>query len=346
MPANDPYGYTTGTWYGPTPGTPEWDKYQQDLLTAGGNTGLDALFNPTALPTLGGFKKSITPINTGADEFTTNTAAPAAASRPDPPRQNYDGSWEVPGLPGTWPTREAAIAATGAGDGGSSGGASPVDESLTTLPDSPGAMARMRALQMQGMSGLEALMARDLSGERKTFEDAMFGEQAEDINYAMDKDMRTGLEAMGGRNMLTSSVTGDYVLAPLARERASRLASARRNAITTAGAEQRADLNSQMQMLGQAFNSGTTGLQSEQNVNQANANRQTQVSEAEKNRTQQESQFGRSLTQQKELQESAFANAREIASGAALGAGISGGLSGLSSLFGPAIDRTLKGWGF
>lgn len=53
-----------------------------------------------------------------SDRLPTNlaasSAAPAQAAGPDPPRRNFDGSWEVPGLPGTWPTREAAIAATGA----------------------------------------------------------------------------------------------------------------------------------------------------------------------------------------------------------------------------------------
>lgn len=220
------------------------------------------------------------------------------------------------------------------------------------LPGAEEAKTRLRGLQTGGVDRLFALMDKDPSARRQAIEDALYEEQAADINEALDRERQRGLETLFGRGVGESSITGDYVLGPIARERASRLASARRNAFAQAGSEVRADTATQLQMLGQAFNQGTAGLQGEANVEQATAARQAAVAEAAKNRaqavseaglsrTQQESQFGRSLGQQKELQERAFTTAEKIASENRLAGGIGAGIGGLATLFSPAANNFL-----
>lgn len=260
-------------------------------------------------------------------------------------RRNLDGTYEVDGHPGTFATAAEAEAAAGgsASSSASAGGFTPAapGDYAVTLPQTDEAMGALRGLQLSGTRGLEALLGRDTTAHRKSVEDALYDSQARDINYALDRDQQRGLETLFGRGMGVSSATGDYVLGPIARERADSLANARRKAFTEAGDEVRADTTSQLQMLGQAFNQGTSGLQAEANVGQANAARRAQIDESRAARAQQESQFTRGQSQQKDLTESGFKNAREIADRATTAGAVGAGLGGLAQFFAPAANNFL-----
>ena len=226
-----------------------------------------------------------------------------------------------------------------------------------TLPRSVEAQDEFRDLELAGVGGLQTLLGEDTSARRKAIEDAYYKTAEADIDYSADRTLREGLENTFGRNVGLSTITGDYVVEPVERARNMAKERARNTAFTTAGQDVRAEQNQRLTALGQAFNQGATGLRDEATIaatnrsaNQAAMQTGMQtgltIGENERGRGQQESQFSRSLAQQKELQEKGFTNAREIASNAAVGAGIGGGLEGLANIFGPSIDRTLRGFGF
>jgi hypothetical protein len=243
--------------------------------------------------------------------------------------------------------KDDAMANTGGAAPGPVGDLSPAGLAATfrqpdmTLPNAAGAKEQLRASQMGAVSGLDALLAEDPTAMRAALQKSIYDPAAEQINYAMDRDMRTGLETMFGRNMGISSVTGDYVIAPIARERANSLGKASNDAFVSANTLANQNMTTRAQMLGQAFNQGLSGLQGEANVENANANRnqsatqagyQTglQLTENDKNRAQQESQFARNLDFQ-----------QSNANNALIAGGIGGGLSGLANLFGPSINTAM-----
>jgi hypothetical protein len=242
-----------------------------------------------------------------------------------------------------------AMQAAGVGGGSSAGGdlspsglAAAFRQPDVTLPGSAAAKEQLRASQMGAVRGLDTLLAEDPTAMRAALQQAMYNPAAEQINYAMDRDLQKGLETMFGRNMGVSSVTGDYVLAPIARERANSLSKASNDAFVSANTLANQNMTTRAQMLGQAYNQGLTGLQGEANVENANANRnqtatqtgyQTgiQVSENDKNRAQQESQFSRNLDFQ-----------QSNANNALIAGGIGGTLGGLANLFGPSINTAIQ----
>lgn len=221
------------------------------------------------------------------------------------------------------------------------------------LPDSAGAMGRLRNLQTSGTSGLEALLAEDLEPGRQKIEDALYSRMEGDIDRMGADSVQQILENTFARGVGPSTVTGDYYVAPLRREQATAKENARLSAFTTSGGEARANQGSRLAALGQAFNQGTTGLQGEANVGMANADRErttrtgaatTGLSALQSRlaREQQGSQFSQSLAQQEKLQQDAFKNAEKIASENRLASGVAGGLGGLANLFGPTLNNLMQ----
>lgn len=219
------------------------------------------------------------------------------------------------------------------------------------LPRADEAKGALRDLQMGGTTGLSKLLEQDPYANRDRIASAMYDNAAEGINYEADRQSQAVKEGQNAKNMLYSTGTS-YFLDPIERGRSIGLGKAKNDSYVQAGAEGRADYNTQLTALGQAFNQGTSGLTAEAGVEAANRNaNQTatqagyqtgaQLGENAASRAQQESQFGRSLTQQKDLQEAGFANARDIAGSAGLSSLIGGGLSGLSRFFGPAANNAL-----
>lgn len=151
------------------------------------------------------------------------------------------------------------------------------------LPRTTEANEAFRNLQLGGATGLQGLMTRDTTAKRKAFEDASYAGQAEGINSAADLQRRQMLEGTFGRGVGSSSITVDLA-GRLGQEQNDALARARREAMLAAGAEDRADLASELGVNNAAFGAGTTGLQGDANVALANLSRE-----------QQESQFGRNL---------------------------------------------------
>lgn len=249
----------------------------------------------------------------------------------------------------------AFLGGAGSGDLSPAGLAGVFRQPDVTLPRGEEAKGALRDLQLEGVGGLRSLIGADPSARRKALEDAYFDTAAADIDYSADRTLRDVLEGQNSKNMLTSSATGDYFVEPVERARGMAKERARNTAFTTAGQDVRAEQASQAQLLGQAFNQGTTGLQADANVEASNraANQSAtqagyttgaQLEENAANRAQQESQFGRSLGQQKDLQQEAFANTRDIADRASTSAAIGGSIGGLATLFGPTANKFLQGF--
>ena len=207
------------------------------------------------------------------------------------------------------------------------------------LPDRATSGAGLRRLQMAGASGLEGLLdttAGDL--RRRAIEEALFERSSEDIGRAYT-DTRQGIrEENFGRGIGLSTITGDD-LGRLERERNDALSRARREAFVTAGGESRADDAARLAAVGQAFNSGTTGLQGEANVGLANAGREQAARTSA-------AQFGFSnllnrlnREQQERLTREGYQNTADIAASNRIASGVGAGLGGLASFFGPAINR-------
>jgi hypothetical protein len=141
----------------------------------------------------------------------------------------------------------------------------------------------MRDLQTGATSGLQGLFTRDTAAARKAMEDALYAGQEEGINTAADRARAAMLEGTFGRGVGSSSI-----LLELAgrgeQEHSDALARARREAFTQAGAEDRADMASQLGLYTSAGSLATTALHNEAQVALANLARE-----------QQESQFGRNL---------------------------------------------------
>ncbi len=226
-----------------------------------------------------------------------------------------------------------------------------------TLPGTDSALSGLRALQGKGTSGLAALLDEGLDPRRREVENAMFERSAEDIRRESKDLFQKGLETTFGRGMGQSTVTQDYFMEPLERETLRAIGRARQDAIVGSGAESRADLSARLGALGQAFSSGTTGMQAEANVGMANdargqAARQagsqiaTQTGLARLAREQQGDQFGRELASREALQRESFENAERIAESNRLTSGIAGGLGGLAQVFAPNLRNLASRVGF
>lgn len=235
---------------------------------------------------------------------------------------------------------------TGAGAyGGGAGLAALFKQPDVTLPDSAAAETALRASQMQGVNGLSGLINGNYDAQTAATRKALYDNASSDINYSGDRLHQDALEQQNGKNFLNSSVTGDYFLDPIERNRAVALEKASNDATTQAQAMTNANLTTQAGLLGQAFAQGNTGLQSEANVQASNrtanqaatqAGYQTGL-QADQNAAalaQQNTQFGQSLSQTKDLQEQAFQNAKDINSSNAIGSGI----GGLANLFAPQLQ--------
>jgi len=166
-------------------------------------------------------------------------------------------------------------------------GGGPMSYSMGTggyeLPGSSAASQAMRDLQLKGLAGLGGLLGQDTSAQRAKMERALYDTSAEGINTAADRQRAAMLEGTFGRGVGSSSITLELA-GRGQQEQSDALARAARDAYTQAGAEQRADLASQLGLSQGAFNAATTGLQGEANVALANLARM-----------QQESQFARNL---------------------------------------------------
>jgi hypothetical protein len=210
------------------------------------------------------------------------------------PGQGGTGGGGYGGLGGSY---TGSFGGGGGGGGGMGGGYS--------LPDPTGASAALRDLQMGAVGGLKGLLTRDTAASRKAMEDALYAGQEEGINTAADRARMSMLEGTFARGVGSSSI-----LTELAgrgeQEHADALARARREAFTQAGAEDRADLASELGLNNSAFGAATTGLQGEANVALANLAREQQESQFSRNlgfqgsenaanRAQQASQFGSNL---------------------------------------------------
>jgi hypothetical protein len=242
----------------------------------------------------------------------------------------------------------ASSGGTGTDVGGPAGLAALFRQPDVTLPDSAKAKTDLRGLETKSIGGLSSLIDEDPEARRQKIQDAMYTNSAEGINYSGDRLAQDVKESQNSKNFLTSSATGDYFLDPIERNRALALERAGNDAFINSGAEVRADTASRSGLLGAAFTNANTGLQSEANVEAsnrtANQNATTtgyqtglQVEENALNREQKGSQFDRSLAQTKDLQEQSFANAKDINSSNAIGAGI----GGLANLFAPSIVKAL-----
>ena len=168
---------------------------------------------------------------------------------------------------------------------------------ITELPGSATAATDLRRLQLGGSGGLQGLMMRDTGDQRSKIQKAMFDQSAEGISRAADLQRQSMLEGTFARGVGPSSITVDLA-GRLGQEYNDAMARAGREAYIGAGSEERADLASQLGLYDSAFDRGTTGLQAEANVGQANASREQQGSQFDRSLAQNESQFGRSLSQQ------------------------------------------------
>lgn len=270
---------------------------------------------------------------------------------PNDPRlaaaRNHDGSYGssmlsadeyLAGLGGTTPS---------AGGLSPSGLAATFRQPNVTLPGAEAAKTGLRDLQTNAVGGMQKLLASDPQAERQKLIDAIYGNASSDINYSADRLSRDTLEGQNAKNMLYSTGTS-YMLDPIERGRATGLEKAANDAFVQANSIGNANEAQRTATLGAAFNSGTTGLQGEANVESANrtanqaatqAGYQTgaQLGENAANRGQQEGQFTRALGQQNDLQTQAFQNTKDIASGSAIGAGV----GGLASVFAPTLNNAL-----
>lgn len=239
-------------------------------------------------------------------------------------------------------------ATTGGGTTDPAGLARIFQPTPVTLPNAEGAKGSLRDLQLESVGGLRKLMAADPYAEREALRKAIYDPTAREINYQADRQSQDIKEGQNAKNMLYSTGTS-YFLDPVERGRSNALERAANDAFVQANTLSNQNQTTQAQILGQAFNQGTTGLTNEANVEGSNAQRQQQGTQAgyqtglqlgenEKNRAQQESQFTRNLGQQKELQTAAFQNQRDIANAQGLGAG----LGGLAQLFAPAANNFLS----
>ena len=245
------------------------------------------------------------------------------------------------------------------GGGAGAGGVSPQDLASifrgpeVTLPDAEGAKGRLRDLQTSSISGLMALLEKDPQEGRAALRDAIYNSAAEPINYEADRATQRGLETMFGRNMGQSTVTGDEVYEPVTRARLAALARASDDAFVQANTLANQNTTTQAQVLGQAFNQGSAGLQGEAGVELGNASGQRQgtqagyqtgiqVEENTKNRALDESKFGCALGQQAELQRESFANSQDIADKASTAASIGASVGGLAQFFAPTVNSALS----
>jgi hypothetical protein len=173
------------------------------------------------------------------------------------------------------------------------------------LPDTPAALAQMRALQSRSGGGLSSLMDQDTGAQRARVQRALYDASAEGINTAADRQRQTMLEGTFAHGVGPSSITVELA-GRGQQEQGDALARAARDAYAGAGAEQRADLASQQGLYNTGFAAATAGLQGDANVALTNAAREQQESqfgrnlefqgsENAANRSQQESQFGRNL---------------------------------------------------
>jgi len=180
--------------------------------------------------------------------------------------------------------------ASGAGGGYSGGG---------------GGYGGLGALQSSAAAGLQGLMSRDTTAQRKAIQDALYAGQAEGINSAADRARQAMLEGTFGRGTGSSSITVELA-GRQQQEQSDALARALREAFTQAGSEDRADLASQLALNTGAFNSATAGIQGAANIeltnlarqqqaDQFNRNLQFQGGENAANRAQAASQFGQGL---------------------------------------------------
>lgn len=221
------------------------------------------------------------------------------------------------------------------------------------LPYPEDSMLGLRRLQMGGAYGLEGLLdPATAQARRQQIEDDLFAEMQDDLTRAYT-DTRQGIrEENFGRGVGLSTITGDD-LGRLEKERNDALISARRNARVAAGGESRADDAARLAAVGNAFASGTTGLQGEANVGLANAGREQQARQfaaqsgfenlmTRLNREQRERLFGREIGSRESLTREGFRNARDIASANRLTSGVSAGLGGLASFFAPAINTASR----
>jgi len=199
------------------------------------------------------------------------------------------------------------------------------------LPDTQSAMTGLRGLQGDSVTGLRALLGTDTTARAKEAADALYALDSDNINYEADRTLQSGLEGMNARNLLDSTITGDYVREPLERARLGALSRAKQSSVLGGSNQAIAEQNAQLTKLGQAFNSGTQGLQAEANVGLANTGREQQAGQFSQQLSSSERQAQLNREQQSSLQDKAFANTKEIASNQMLGAGV----GGLASLFGP-----------
>lgn len=225
---------------------------------------------------------------------------------------------------------------------GSSGGGGDLFPTPFELPGSAEALTGLRGLQTTGAGGLDRLLQGDfLGGRTDEIEQAMFENASEDINRQADELGRTRAEGLFGRGVGESSMTRE-ALSDIDRERFNATARARRDAITGAGGEARADLGARLAALGQAFNSGTTGLQAESTVPMTNTGREQQARTIGAQMKQSGEQFSQELASRENLQNKAFATAEKIAGDNRSAAAISSGIGGLSQFFAPTANAALK----
>ena len=223
-----------------------------------------------------------------------------------------NGTGPAPGASGS-PTSGTLGSGAGAGGGygalGSGGGYGTLGSGSGggsyALPEASAAAQALRDLQMGATRGLQGLLSRDTTAERKAMEKALYKGQKQGINTAADRARAQMLEGTFGRGVGSSSI-----LVELAgrgqQEHADALARARREAYTQAGAEERADLASALGLFNTTGSLATTGLQGEANVMLANLAREQQESQFSRNlgfqgsenaanRAQAASQFGQNL---------------------------------------------------
>lgn len=223
------------------------------------------------------------------------------------------------------------------------------------LPDSDAASLGLRSLQTSARGGFEDLtgmVGQGAEARNKPYEDALYARSAETINREADDLSRAINETTFGRNVGFGTIRMDEQ-DRLTRQRLDSLGRARRDAYIGAGAEARNDVTASLAALNAAFSAGSSGLRDEANVGMTNTAREQQARTtgtqsalaeltAELLREQQGGQFTRGLEQQKGLQEASFENASDIARNQMLAQGITAGLGGLGSLFGPAIRNAVN----
>jgi hypothetical protein len=212
------------------------------------------------------------------------------------------------------------------------------------MPRTQEALDAFRNLQLESASGLRDVLAHPAQGQPE-IERALFERQREDVERLALRERQKSTEGAFGRGVGLSTILNDR-LTDINREEMDATTRARREAILGAGAEARAQEGARLAALGQGYQMGTGGLQSDANVffqnarNEAAAN-QFGISTAATNMTNrlnrelQEQQFATELNSREDLEKRRHDLARELQRNQLLASGIGAGIGGLAGLFAP-----------